>query len=88
MQRSHDQRQRSAKPATIHAYAQSGDFVGFQRLLKQNPSLLNERNPVVRSHFSFMHFHLHVLGRLKMDFWLLARCPKMILLLLTLILLG
>ncbi|XP_021723655.1 uncharacterized protein LOC110691027 [Chenopodium quinoa] len=42
-----DQRPRSLKPITIHGYAQSGDLVGFQRLLKENPSLLNERNPVM-----------------------------------------
>ncbi|KAF7813835.1 Protein cfxQ like [Senna tora] len=47
MQKSQDQRPRSAKPATIHAYAQSGDLVSFQRLLRDNPSLLNERNPVM-----------------------------------------
>lgn len=44
-----DQRFRSAKPTTIHACAQSGDFAAFQKLLKDNPSLLNDRNPVVRS---------------------------------------
>lgn len=42
-------RPRSLKPITIHGFAQSGDFIGFQRLLKENPSLLNERNPVVCS---------------------------------------
>lgn len=42
-----DQRPRSLKPTTIHGYAQSGDLVGFQRLLKDNPSLLNERNAVM-----------------------------------------
>ncbi|EXB79940.1 Protein cfxQ-like protein [Morus notabilis] len=49
MQRSRDQihRSRSAKPATIHSYAHSGDLLGFQRLLRENPSLLNERNPVM-----------------------------------------
>ncbi|GAB2292244.1 hypothetical protein Dimus_026493 [Dionaea muscipula] len=41
------QRSRSAKPTTIHGFAQSGDLVGFQRLLSDNPSLLNERNPVM-----------------------------------------
>ncbi|XP_010688204.2 uncharacterized protein LOC104902203 [Beta vulgaris subsp. vulgaris] len=40
-------RPRSLKPITIHGFAQSGDFIGFQRLLKENPSLLNERNPVM-----------------------------------------
>ncbi|XP_028774033.1 uncharacterized protein LOC114731072 [Neltuma alba] len=47
MQKSQDQRLRSAKPATIHAYAHSGDLAAFQRLLRDNPSLLNERNPVM-----------------------------------------
>ncbi|KAL5572658.1 hypothetical protein UlMin_022255 [Ulmus minor] len=47
MQRSKDQRSRSTKPTTIHGYAQSGDLVGFQKLLRDNPSLLNERNPVM-----------------------------------------
>ncbi|XP_057447133.1 uncharacterized protein LOC130738966 [Lotus japonicus] len=47
MNRTQDQRSRPAKPATIHAYALSGDLVGLQRLLRDNPSLLNERNPVM-----------------------------------------
>lgn len=47
MQRSQDQRSRSAKPTTIHGYAQSGDLLGFQKLLRDNPSLLNETNPVM-----------------------------------------
>ncbi|XP_027359028.1 uncharacterized protein LOC113867769 [Abrus precatorius] len=47
MNKSQDQRSRPAKPATIHAYALSGDLVGLQRLLRDNPSLLNERNPVM-----------------------------------------
>ncbi|GAB4839210.1 hypothetical protein Ancab_028738 [Ancistrocladus abbreviatus] len=42
-----DHRSRSSKPTTIHGFAQSGDFIAFQRLLKDNPSLLNERNPVM-----------------------------------------
>ncbi|KAG5009335.1 hypothetical protein AAZX31_07G081900 [Glycine max] len=45
--RSQDQRSRPAKPATIHGCALSGDLVGLQRLLRDNPSLLNERNPVM-----------------------------------------
>lgn len=49
MQRYPDQRSRSAKPVTIHGYAQSGDLLGFQKLLRENPSLLNERNAIVRS---------------------------------------
>ena len=48
MHRPQDQRSRSAKPTTIHGYAQSGDLLGFQKLLRENPSLLNEGNPVVR----------------------------------------
>ncbi|GMH13680.1 hypothetical protein Nepgr_015521 [Nepenthes gracilis] len=48
MQSTRHQRSRpSSKPTTIHGLAQSGDLVGFQRLLKENPSLLNERNPVM-----------------------------------------
>lgn len=42
-----DHGSRSSKPATIHSYAQSGDLLGFQRLLRGDPSLLNERNPVM-----------------------------------------
>ncbi|QCD92099.1 uncharacterized protein LOC114182134 [Vigna unguiculata] len=45
--RSQDQRSRSAKPATIHGCALSGDLAGLQRLLRDNPSLLNEKNPVM-----------------------------------------
>lgn len=44
-----DQRSRSLKPTTIHGFAQSGDINAFQRMLLNNPSLLNDRNPVVRS---------------------------------------
>ncbi|KAH9762280.1 ANK REP REGION domain-containing protein [Citrus sinensis] len=47
MQKNQDRRSRSAKPATIHGCAQSGDLLAFQRLLRENPSLLNERNPVM-----------------------------------------
>ncbi|KAJ7969610.1 AAA-type ATPase family protein / ankyrin repeat family protein [Quillaja saponaria] len=54
MQRPQDQRSRSTKPTTIHGFAQSGDLLGFQRLLRSNPSLLNERNPVMA------HTPLHV----------------------------
>ncbi|KAG6739640.1 hypothetical protein POTOM_057243 [Populus tomentosa] len=42
-----DHGSRSSKPATIHSHAQSGDLLGFQRLLRGDPSLLNERNPVM-----------------------------------------
>lgn len=42
------QRMRSARPTTIHDCALSGDLISLQKLLKDNPSLLNERNPVVR----------------------------------------
>ncbi|XP_057506496.1 ribulose bisphosphate carboxylase/oxygenase activase, chloroplastic-like isoform X2 [Actinidia eriantha] len=47
MQRNRDQRPRPAKPTTVHYYAQSGDLIGFQKLLRDNPSLLNDRNPVM-----------------------------------------
>ncbi|KAA8523115.1 hypothetical protein F0562_009538 [Nyssa sinensis] len=47
MQRSLDQRSRSAKLTTIHGCAQSGDLLGLQKLLRDNPSLLNDRNPVM-----------------------------------------
>lgn len=42
-----DPRPRTLKPTTIHGFAQSGDINAFQRLLLNNPSLLNERNPVM-----------------------------------------
>lgn len=77
MQRSLNQRSRSAKPTTIHGYAQSGDLLGFQKLLRENPSLLNERNPVVRSHsillcpFGFFKFHSFFPKRLYFDVALL-----------------
>ncbi|CAL0332528.1 unnamed protein product [Lupinus luteus] len=44
---SHHQRSRSSKPPTVHGYARSGDLLGFQRLLRDNPSLLNEANPIM-----------------------------------------
>ncbi|XP_047328082.1 protein CfxQ homolog [Impatiens glandulifera] len=47
MQRIHDNRTRSIRPTTIHGFAQSGDFHAFQKLLRENPSLLNERNPIM-----------------------------------------
>ncbi|KAL8209357.1 hypothetical protein R6Q57_006089 [Mikania cordata] len=40
------QNSRSSKPATIHASAQSGDLSGLQKRLRENPSLINDRNPV------------------------------------------
>ncbi|URE44815.1 N-(5'-phosphoribosyl)anthranilate isomerase [Musa troglodytarum] len=43
----HDQRSRSARVATIHGCAQSGDLLGLQRRLQENPSLLNARNAVM-----------------------------------------
>lgn len=50
MQRPQGQRPRSAKSsATIHGCAQAGDITGLQKQLRDNPSLVNERNPVVRS---------------------------------------
>lgn len=42
-----DPRPRTLKPTTIHGFAQSGDINAFQRLLLNNPALLNERNPVM-----------------------------------------
>ncbi|KZV27463.1 caseinolytic peptidase B protein [Dorcoceras hygrometricum] len=47
MQKVKDQRARSLKPITIHACAQSGDLSAFQRLLRNNPALLNDRNAVM-----------------------------------------
>ncbi|XP_010532858.1 PREDICTED: uncharacterized protein LOC104808764 [Tarenaya hassleriana] len=62
MSRGGDQRLRSARPTTIHGCAHSGDLLGLQRLLKDNPSLLNERNPVMS------HTPLHVsAGNGKVD---------------------
>ena len=63
MHRPNDHRSRSAKPLTIHGYAQSGDLLGFQKLLRDNPSLLNDTNPVVRFPsllFSFLFLGLCV----------------------------
>ncbi|GER41288.1 ankyrin repeat domain-containing protein [Striga asiatica] len=47
MQKMKNPRPRSSKPTTIHGYAQSGDMNAFQKLLRNNPSLLNERNPIM-----------------------------------------
>nr|XP_010925845.1 uncharacterized protein LOC105048278 [Elaeis guineensis] len=44
---SQDQRSRSSRAATIHGCAQSGDLLGLQRRLQENPSLLNARNAVM-----------------------------------------
>jgi hypothetical protein len=55
-----DHGSRSSKPATIHSYAQSGDLLGFQRLLRGDPSLLNERNPVVRFHYLILIYMFHM----------------------------
>ncbi|WOL02171.1 hypothetical protein Cni_G10890 [Canna indica] len=44
---SQDQRMRPAKKATIHGCAQSGDLLGLQKRLQENPSLLNDRNAVM-----------------------------------------
>ncbi|KAJ0040588.1 hypothetical protein Pint_26759 [Pistacia integerrima] len=41
------QSSRSKKCITIHDSAQSGDADGFQKLLQENPSLLNERNAIM-----------------------------------------
>ncbi|KAJ0040591.1 hypothetical protein Pint_26756 [Pistacia integerrima] len=37
----------SEKRITIHDCAQSGDIDGFEKLLQDNPSLLNERNAII-----------------------------------------
>ncbi|KAL0333865.1 UNVERIFIED_CONTAM: protein CbbX [Sesamum angustifolium] len=34
---------KNSKPVTIHACVETGDLIGLQRLLRQNPFLLNER---------------------------------------------
>lgn len=47
MQRGKDQRSRSSRPTTIHGLAQSGDLAAFQKLLRDNPSLINDRNPIM-----------------------------------------
>nr|GME03398.1 protein CfxQ homolog [Ipomoea batatas] len=47
MQRARDQRSKSSRPTTIHGFAQSGDLNAFHKMLNDNPSLLNERNPVM-----------------------------------------
>ncbi|KAJ6795556.1 Uncharacterized protein M6B38_225315 [Iris pallida] len=40
-------RPRPSKPETIHGCAQSGDLVGLQKKLQENPSLLNTRNSIM-----------------------------------------
>ncbi|CAH9102986.1 unnamed protein product [Cuscuta epithymum] len=47
MQRVGDQRPRFFRPTTIHGFAQSGDLDAIRKMLNDNPSLLNERNPVM-----------------------------------------
>ncbi|RAL37199.1 hypothetical protein DM860_004121 [Cuscuta australis] len=47
MERVRDQRPTSVKPSTIHGLAQSGDLNAFRKMLNDNPSLLNERNPIM-----------------------------------------
>uniref|UniRef100_A0A1D1YFZ8 Protein cfxQ n=1 Tax=Anthurium amnicola TaxID=1678845 RepID=A0A1D1YFZ8_9ARAE len=44
---SQDHRSRTSRPATVHGFAQSGDLLGLQKKLAENPSLLNERNAVM-----------------------------------------
>ncbi|KAJ9538705.1 hypothetical protein OSB04_031438 [Centaurea solstitialis] len=53
MQRFKNQRSRPTKPDTIHVSAQSGDLPAVQKFLRENPALLNDRNPVVRNQFSY-----------------------------------
>ncbi|KAK4754968.1 hypothetical protein SAY87_008725 [Trapa incisa] len=49
MQNSQDQRWRSSRrqPITVHGCAQSGNLLALQKLIRDHPSLLNERNPVM-----------------------------------------
>ncbi|XP_031253096.1 protein CfxQ homolog [Pistacia vera] len=42
-----DKRPTFDKPKNIHECAQSGDVLGLQKLLQDNPSLLNQRNAVM-----------------------------------------
>lgn len=42
-----DRRPRAAKPETIHGFAQSGDLLGLQKKLQENPSLLNAPNAIM-----------------------------------------
>lgn len=61
MNRSQDQRStRPAKPPTIHTCALSGDLLGLQKLLRDNPNLLNGTNPVVRFPFSLRFYQLGI----------------------------
>ena len=46
-----DHRVGAPRPTTVHGYVQQGDLVGLQKKLLENPSLLNERNEIVRSPF-------------------------------------
>ncbi|XP_047063665.1 uncharacterized protein LOC124671318 [Lolium rigidum] len=40
---------RPAKTQTIHGLVRAGDLTGVQRKLRENPALLNDKNPVVRA---------------------------------------
>lgn len=65
MHRSWDQQSKSFTPTTIHGFAQSAYLLAFQKMLSDNPSLLNERNPVVWFSYlfsSFFHFNVIFLG--------------------------
>src|SRR4051812_20834031 len=42
-------RPRPAKAETIHGLVRAGDLAGVQRMLRENPDLLNDKNPVVRA---------------------------------------
>jgi hypothetical protein len=44
-------RPRPVKAETIHGLARAGDLAGVQRKLRENPALLNDKNPVVRAAF-------------------------------------
>ncbi|PWA40308.1 tankyrase-1 [Artemisia annua] len=47
MQRVKDSSRSVTKPITIHALCNSGDLSGVIKLLRDNPSLINDRNPVL-----------------------------------------
>jgi hypothetical protein len=58
-------RPRPVKAETIHDLARAGDLAGVERKLLENPSLLNDKNPVVRAVFVllFLIKKMRSLGR-------------------------
>jgi len=62
-------RPRPAKAETIHGFARAGDLAGVQRKLRENPALLNDKNPVVGWAPCFCSFLL----RKICDLWLVSR---------------